>query len=270
MSEPARDARVTRRVEPVSDEFDPNEIFDPERGARPLAAWLLALGPLLALAGLAGWLRLLAGIPQPFPRQVDPWALAWNGVLLAQFVLPHSLFARGFGRRWLNQPFGPAGERPLYVLATGASLCLLAFTWRSSGPLLWNHGGVMVVLARALQVAGLLLAGWGTVSLGVGNLFGISSLRSLRHGRQPPTVEFTAHAPYRYLRHPIDLGNLMLLAGMPEATLDRLLLLVVLAAWMLVSANWEERDAEMTFGDAYRAYKQRTPRWWPRLREERK
>jgi protein-S-isoprenylcysteine O-methyltransferase Ste14 len=201
----------------------------------------------------------------PQPR----WpALVQDLCLLLLFVVPHSLLARGLGRRWLNRPFGPAGERPLYVLVTGLSLGLLALGWRTSGPLLWNHEGVLGVLARALQLAGLALAAWATAVLGAGATLGLPDLRALRRGLQPPAVELTALPPYRHLRHPTSLGNLLLLACMPEVTLDRALLLVGLGAWILLSAPWEERDAELSFGEAYRAYRSRTPRWIPRLRRE--
>lgn len=263
----SRRERRARRIEPVPDE-DENGVFHPERAGRPWTALFLLLGPLLSVLGLAGWLRLVAGVPQPFPHTLNLPALLWDLALLLQFVIPHSLFARGFGRRWLNLPMGPAGERPLYVLHTGVSLCLLALLWQESGPLLWNHEGVLVVLARAVQVAGLLLAGWATLALRTGSVLGLPDLRALQRGSEPPAPEFMALRPYKYLRHPVDLGNLLLLIGMPEATLDRLLMLVVLGVWMLVSANWEERDAALAFGEAYRNYKERTPRWIPRLREE--
>ncbi|TAH35956.1 MAG: hypothetical protein EYC70_11955 [Planctomycetota bacterium] len=260
--------RTVRPVEPVAEEPQPEAAFEPRRGARTLAALLLHVGPLLAVLGLLGWLRLVAGVPQPFPAAADASALLQDFLLLLLFLVPHSLFARGFGRRWLNMPLGPAGERPLYVLHTGVSLCLLALLWRQSGPLLWNLEGVLVVLARLVQVAGLLLAGWATVAAGIGGMLGVSDLSALRRGQEPPNPEFMALPPYKYVRHPVNLGNLLLLLGMPEVTLDRLLMLVVLGLWLLLSAAWEERDSEMTFGDAYRAYKQRTPRWIPRLRAE--
>ena len=51
-----------------------------------------------------------------------------------------------------------------------------------------------------------------------------------------------------------------------EITPDRLLLGVVMGAWMLLVAPVEERDAELEFGEGYARYRRRTPRWIPRLR----
>jgi protein-S-isoprenylcysteine O-methyltransferase Ste14 len=58
----------------------------------------------------------------------------------------------------------------------------------------------------------------------------------------------------------------MILIGMPEVTVDRFLLLIGMGAWILLVAPFEERDAELQFGEGYAAYKTRTPRWLPRLR----
>lgn len=264
--DPARRRRRARKVVPVAAGADLDAVFHPEAVARPVAAALLLAGPLLSAAGVAGWLRLLSGVPRPYPVEASWMGLAWDLALLLLFAVPHSLLARGFGRRLLNKPLGPAGERPLYVLQSGVTLALLAATWRTSGPLLYELDGLLLVLARLLQILGLGLAAWATVVFGLGGILGLPHLRALRTGRQPPAPELLALPPYRHARHPANLGTLLMLLAMPEVTLDRALMAAVLVPWILVSAAWEERDAELTFGHAYRAYKARTPRWIPRLR----
>lgn len=256
----------SRRIEPVSEHFDAGEVFDPDQVARPaLAGWLL-LGPALAVVGVLGWLRLLAGVPLPLDGGVQWRGLALNLLLLLLFLVPHSLLARGAGRRLLNRPFGPSGERPLYVLVAGATLSLMVLAWTTTGPVLWDHEGLLKLAARALQAIGLLLASWATLLTGLGRMLGLPHLRALENGNQPPGPEFIALPPYRWLRQPTNLGILLLLIGMPEGTPDRLLLGLVLAAWLLISAPFEERDNEPTFGKAYLQYRHRTPRWLPRFR----
>ncbi len=257
----------SRRVEPVPESYDPDEIFDPRSQARPgLAAWL-AIGPVLSAVGTVGWLRLLGGIPLPLPERADGWSLLVDFLLLLLFLLPHSLLARGSGRRLLNRPFGPGAERPLYVLISGVTLCLLVLCWRTSGPVLWDHEGLWKFLSRVVQGTGLLLAAWASLVSGSGRLLGLPHLRAIENGTQPPAPELVALPPYRWLRQPVNLGVLLLFLGMPEGSPDRLLLACVLGAWILVSAPYEERDAEPTFGDAYLRYKARTPRWVPRFRQ---
>jgi len=253
-----------RRVEPVRDEFDPGELFDPSSQARPLLALSLTAGPVLAIVGVLGWVRLLLGVPLHPAPPVDLSGLALDAALLLLFCLSHSLLARGFGRKWLNRPLGPGAEMPLYVLVSGLSLTLLAFGWRDSGPLLWDLEGLPRLLCRGVQAAGALLALWGTLVLGAGRTLGLSHLDALRRGLQPPAPEFVALPPYRFVRHPVSLGLLALLLAQHEATLDRLLLGAGMALWILLATPFEERDAEITFGQVYREYKRRTPRWLPR------
>ncbi len=261
---PASEARRNRRVEPVPEDAAAGEVFDPRAEARRgLAVWLAA-GPILAAAGMLGWLRLLYGLPQPVPRGgLAPLAL--DLLLAVQFALSHSLLARGFGRRLLNRPFGPAAERPLYVLITGLSLCLLVLAWRPSGPLLWEWPGWTRLIPRILQLGGLALVAWGSLVVGSGQLLGLPHLRALETGAREPQTEFTALPPYSQIRQPINLGFLLLIVGMPEVSLDRLVLALVFIVWIFLVAPIEERDLEIEH-DGYASYRERTPRWLPRMR----
>lgn len=264
MSQSGRsDTRRNRRVEPVPEEIAHADVFDASSEARRgLAVWL-ALGPILASVGFLGWLRLMASGPEPVPA-FSPLAALLDLGLALQFVVVHSLLARGFGRRLLNRPFGPAAERPLYVFATGVSLCALVFAWMPSGPLLWSWEGWPRLLARLLQLTGLGLVAWGSWVVGAGQLMGLPHLRALENGAREPQAEFTALPPYSRLRQPVNLGFLLVLAGMPEVSVDRFLLGATFAAWIVLVAPIEERDLEIEF-DGYAAYRERTPRWLPRL-----
>ncbi len=261
----ASDPRRSRRIEPVSEEAEAGEIYDPRAEARRgLVVWL-AVGPVLAAIGFLGWLRLVSGVAEPAVLPNSFGALALDLTLALQFALSHSLLARGFGRRLLNRPFGPAAERPLYVFASGVSLCLLVLVWKPSGPLLWQWEGWERVIPRVIQACGLGLVAWAAFVVGAAQLLGMPHLHALESGRREPQSEFTALPPYSTIRQPINLGFLLLLAGMPEVTADRLLLGLVLGAWILLAAPIEERDLEIEF-EGYSSYRERTPRWLPRLR----
>ena len=82
-----------------------------------------------------------------------------------------------------------------------------------------------------------------------------------------PTQRLVAVGPYRYLRNPMITGVAAVLAGQALLTGSW-----VLAAWTLtfVTFNFvyfvavEEPGLERRFGDPYREYKARVPRWIPR------
>lgn len=255
-----------RRVEPVPESYDPDAGED--RGGRPaLAVWLTA-GPILALFGLLGWLRMLSGVPKSTTIGFDGWALTQDIFLLFLFIASHSLLARGFGRRLLNRPFGPAAERPLYVLVTGITLSLMTWAWVDTGPLMWRWSGFFSVVPRLFQIFGLLLAGWAVTVIGLGRMSGLSHLKALESNRSTPGQEFVGLPPYAWIRQPLNAGFLLLMVGMPEVTLDRLVMLLVMGAWILLVAPFEERDAELEFGRGYEMYRARTPRWFPSLRRK--
>lgn len=261
--DPVSDKQRSRRVEPVVEDGPSGKVReDGESTRRGLAVWL-ALGPVLSAAGFLGWLRLIAGLRPAFEHEFSLGALAMDTGLVLQFALSHSLLARGFGRRLLNRPFGPAAERPLYVLVSGLSLCLLVLAWQSSGPLIWEWSGGARVIPWLVQLSGLALVGWSAVVIGTGAILGLPHLRAIESGGPDPQTEFTALPPYAFIRQPVNAGLLLLLLGMPTVTADLLLMGLSFTIWILLAAPYEERDLEIEF-EGYTSYRERTPRWFPR------
>jgi protein-S-isoprenylcysteine O-methyltransferase Ste14 len=81
-----------------------------------------------------------------------------------------------------------------------------------------------------------------------------------------PPPRFVAVGPYLVVRNPMYLGVAAVIAG--EAILFRswslAIYLVVLAlAWHIFVVAYEEPTLEQQFGDEYRAYRARVPRWLP-------
>lgn len=260
---PDTERRSTRKVEPIAEVLEEAE-RTPSTVARPTAAILLATGPIFAVAGVMGWLMLIMSAPVSAPPEFRFGALLGNIALCLLFIVPNSLFARGLGRRWLNIPFGPCGERPLYVFISGVTLLLLSWLWQPFGPVLWATEGVMQILMRIIQFGGMVLAAWAAFVVGGAYMLGLPHLRALSFGRKEPSAELVALPPYSFLRQPLNMGVLISLAAMPEVTLDRLVLGIAFAGWILFVAPYEERDAEMEFGEGYTVYRDRTPRWIPR------
>ena len=73
---------------------------------------------------------------------------------------------------------------------------------------------------------------------------------------------------HRYVRNPMYLGVLLIVVG--QAVLFHSMALVRYAAAIWLAAHffvlgYEEPTLERTFGEEYRNYKQRVPRWIPRF-----
>jgi protein-S-isoprenylcysteine O-methyltransferase Ste14 len=92
--------------------------------------------------------------------------------------------------------------------------------------------------------------------------FIISSAALLSIAATKPGEPFTT-GMYRYSRHPIALGTLlpMIGAGIASASWLFLLLSVIMMAIYHFLAITEERATTKKFGDTYKEYIARTPRW---------
>jgi len=149
---------------------------------------------------------------------------------------------------------------PLVNTVVIPSVLLLAYP--PPFPRLWNAPAIASVIAGAMLVfAGAKLVAHSIrlfVRLGRGTL-----------APWDPTRELVSAGAYAYSRNPMKAGLFAVLLG--EALLTRSL---PLAAWFacFAFANvvyirlHEEPGLEARFGDRYRDYCARVPRWWPSLR----
>jgi protein-S-isoprenylcysteine O-methyltransferase Ste14 len=115
----------------------------------------------------------------------------------------------------------------------------------------------LVFSGVSVTVLGELMRLWGVHHIGV-----ISRTRSDRLG---PLV---ASGPFALVRNPLYVGNVMLWVGF--ALTARLVwlapvILALLGAEYHAIVRWEERLLESRFGEDYRAYAARVPRWMPAL-----
>lgn len=119
-----------------------------------------------------------------------------------------------------------------------------AFIWRDSLAMVPLLGGAALILAgNALDV-------WGYTVL-----FRSCSI-------VPEARELTVRGPYRFVRHPVYLGQMLAQGGIwlvfARAHLILVLFFVAFVSIQLYRAAVEERVLEQAFGDRYRKWKQAT------------
>jgi protein-S-isoprenylcysteine O-methyltransferase Ste14 len=80
-------------------------------------------------------------------------------------------------------------------------------------------------------------------------------------------TEGVATGAFRYVRHPLYLGGILIYFGMTVSTasLFCLALLVVIALFYNYIAGYEEKMLEAKLGQDYIAYKKKTGKWIPHL-----
>ena len=126
-----------------------------------------------------------------------------------------------------------------------------------------------LVLPAPLRWAGITLALAGTTLL-------IATLRSLGKNLTDTVVTRREHTlvmrgPYRWVRHPFYVSVTLFLVGVSLAAANWFFLLfgAVVLALIGIRTRTEEAKLEERFGEAYRAYKERTGAFVPRLRRPR-
>ena len=156
--------------------------------------------------------------------------------LLAILVLP--VVMAGVVPRWLLTRYAVVDSR-----------------WSSDSVLAWPMRG----LGAVVLLAGVMLFAWCVL------LFARVGRGTL--APWDPTQRLVAVGPYRYLRNPMISGVAGVIAGLALFTGSW-----VLALWLVtfVAINTayfvlvEEPGLERRFGESYREYKARVPRWIPR------
>jgi protein-S-isoprenylcysteine O-methyltransferase Ste14 len=140
----------------------------------------------------------------------------------------------------------------LFAVATFSFICLGVVDWNSlSLPL-----ELRLSLGGLLLLGGLGLAFWGITSLGLEQSLGLKG-------------EMVPHGPYRFTRNPQYLGDLAATIGWMLLTGSVLVIVagVPSVMWYLMLPRTEEPWLEDRYGDAYRRYSERLPRFLGRRHE---
>jgi protein-S-isoprenylcysteine O-methyltransferase Ste14 len=200
-----------------------------------------------------------AGVTHSFG---DP--LVMNLVLIGVFGLQHSLMARPwFKERWTRFVPKPV-ERSTYVLFATLALVALLWGWRPLIDVVWQVDGVPALVLWAVY-----LGGWGLLFAAVfmidmADLFGLRQVNEYLHGRELEPLDFQIPLLYRFMRHPIMTGFLIVFWVTPQMTVGRLLFAAGMTVYILVGVTLEQRDLVAAFGDRYRQYQSAVPMFVPR------
>ena len=200
--------------------------------------WILS--PLIILAAIAVY-----GLVHSWLASLQAKALAW-----------HALGAPGDRLyRLAYNLFAVISLLPVLALPAilpDQSLYIIPFPW--------------TLLSLAIQGLAVLALLAGLLQTGVWSFIGLEQLLAPPDSRPP---ELVVSGLYRRVRHPLYTAGLVFIWFTPIMTWNVLALNLGLSAYLFIGAYFEERKLLREYGQAYQAYRQRTPMFFPGLIRQR-
>ncbi|MGE4056865.1 MAG: isoprenylcysteine carboxylmethyltransferase family protein [Vicinamibacterales bacterium] len=208
-----------------------------------LFQWSGAAAAIFALARTADF--LLRVWPSAAPADPVATALACNAILFSVFALHHSLFARLGLKQRLGRIVPDRHQRTLYVWVSSLLLTGSVEAWMPIGHVVYALPPWSRVALLPLQVAG------GLLVIAAARVIDPLELLGLRRG----SGVLEARGPYRWVRHPLYLGILVMLWTPAVMTGDRLWFSALCTIYVALAIPFEERSLERVLGDRYEAYR---------------
>lgn len=199
------------------------------------------------------------------PQISATYAALINVGLIFLFGFFHSLMARQWFKDWWTRIIPKAAERSTYVLQSAVFLGFAMWQWQPMPVTLWSLDGGLAALTYAIFALGVVMVLLSTFLIDHFELFGLRQIWSANRNRPMPKPAFRTPFLYRIVRHPMQLGIIMVFFGTPQMTVGHMLFALLMTAYVLIGLWFEERALLREFGDAYRDYQSRVPMLIPGL-----
>ena len=193
--------------------------------------------------------------------QVPLWqALLVDSALLALFAVQHSVMARPWFKKAWTQIVPTEAERSTYVLFSSAALAFLFWQWQPIGGTLWDMMGTMgqYLMWGGFAIGNVIILA-STFLINHFDLFGLRQVWLYLRGREYAHLPFATPFFYKYVRHPLYVGWLLVFWCTPVMTAAHLLFAMMTTAYILMAIRWEERDLITVHGENYTRYQKSVP-----------
>ena len=194
-------------------------------------------------------------------------AFAVDSFLIILFGIQHSMMARKSFKKRLVTILPDYFERSFYVLLSNFVLTAIFILWQPITIPIWSTENL--ILKSLLYVIFGLGSGILVYSLIIVDHFEFIGLRQIYlHLKNKPytPIEFKMPTIYKYIRHPVYLGTLIVFWATPEMTLGHLILALGMTLYTLIAVRFEEQDLCTLYGEDYNRYMQTVGMLFPKLK----
>lgn len=189
--------------------------------------------------------------------------LYWDALLSLLFFVQHSVMVRRWFKDWLARLVDREFHAAVYSIASGVALAVAMLFWQRSPAIVFDFGGPVAWLIRAMAVLAIAGFVWGVRSLDTFDAFGRLEITARLRGETPPPSRLVVRGAYQWMRHPLMFFMLVFMWSNPVVTADRAVFNVLWTAWLVLGSFFEERDLVAEFGGQYRAYQRVVPMLLP-------
>ena len=187
-----------------------------------------------------------------------------NALLLGIFAIQHSTMARPAFKKWWTQYVPAEIERTTFVLITCILFIAMFILWQPIGGILWSISDPVlstIITSVAMIGAGIVLI--STFIINHFDLFGLRQVWLQFKGKPYTHLKFQKRGFYKYMRHPLMFGFLVLFWATPNMTTGHLIFALLTTGYIFVALIFEEKDLVKIHGEEYERYKREVPKVFP-------
>ncbi len=205
-------------------------------------------------------------VPWPGNLSAQEGMLIDIGLLMLYFIL-HSLFAtRRFWR--IISLEGEGYRRSLYVCFAGLTIIGVTVHWVPVPNVIWQTTEQARLLLDIIYWIGCAIVVVSQLCVDIFAFLGVRDLWLLllgKKGASTTTETLVFRGPYRYCRHPLYIGLLVMLWSASTMSVGRMIFATITTLYIVVGTKLEERKLVEDFGDSYCHYQKEVPGFFPRF-----
>ena len=223
-------------------------------------SYLMFLGVFIYAIGFIGNFGGISNSIDSIPGKPLSHALMINLGLLSFFAIQHSGMARKGFKNWMTKYIPETAERSTYVLWSNIAMILIFMFWEPMGGTVWSFSNEFAKSA----ILSIYMFGWAIVLISTFlinhfHLFGLQQVCYQLVNKPIPESNFHTPAFYKWVRHPLYVGWIVVFWSAPTMTVAHLLFAMMCTAYILIAIRLEEKDLVDEFGDTYIEYKKKVP-----------